>query len=321
MFSLRPPPISIDEALSQLLAHIVALDSFESVPLDQAFGRIAAETVVSTIDLPSTHNAAVDGYGVNSKRLALVPSRPFKVVGVARAGHPFDGRVGKDEAIEIYTGSVMPSGVNCVAMHEHCERNGNQVLVSSKLSKGSNMRPPGENLAKGENAIIKGELITAALIGQLASSGTDTIKVWQKLRVAVLSTGDEVVSVGKSVAKGQIFDANRPMLKAMMCNDNVELVDYGIVPDNLDALAYTYEEAVKTADVVISSGGASDGVEDHTQNAMQKIGAKCVFWRLAMKPGRPMAVGRYGKKLIFCLPGNPVAAFVCTKLLKTVFPG
>ena len=311
----RNPPIPINEALDHLLASITALDADERVELDDAHGRISAKKMLSNIDLPSTHNAAVDGYGVDAERLSEAPEKTFKIVGIARAGHPFDGVLGQDEAIEIYTGGVMPSGSNCVAMQEDCKRDGDTVQILKKLVIGSNTRSPGENLANGEIVITKGQVITSALIGQLAASGAAQIQVQQRLRVAILSTGDEVVPAGHTAGFGQIFDANRPMLKAMLKNNQSELVDYGIVPDSLDALTVAYRQALEVADVVISSGGASDGIEDHTQSAMQKIGAECAFWRLAMKPGRPMAVGKFGKKLIFCLPGNPVAAFVCTRLL------
>ena len=315
MSNQRTAPIPIDLARSQLLASIDAITSTKILALDDACGRIAAETITSLIDLPRTHNAAVDGYGVDSTELAAAPDKPFKIIGVARAGHPFDGVIGVGEAIEIYTGAVMPSGPDCVAMHEDCTRTGDAVVIAANLSKASNMRPPGENLAKGEIVITKGQVITPALIGQLAASGTAQIEVARRLRVAVMSTGDEVVAPGADAAHGQIFDANRPMLKAMLQSNQIEVIDCGIVPDRLDALADVYEQALQMADVVISSGGASDGIEDHSQQAMRQVGASCAFWRLAMKPGRPMAVGRRGKQLIFCLPGNPVAAFVCTRLL------
>ena len=315
MSNQRTAPIPIDLARDQLLASIDALDGVEIVPLDEACGRLAAETITSSIDLPRTHNAAVDGYGVESTSLAAAPDQPFRIVGVARAGHPFDGVIGVGEAIEIYTGAVMPSGPDCVAMHEDCTRTGDDVVIAAKLAKNSNMRPPGENLAKGETVIAKGQMITAALVGQLAASGTAQIKVRRRLRVAIMSTGDEVVSAGSHAEHGQIFDANRPMLKAMLQSSQITIIDCGIVPDKLDALAEAYDCALQQADVVISSGGASDGIEDHSQQAMQQIGAGCAFWRLAMKPGRPMAVGRRDQQLIFCLPGNPVAAFVCTRLL------
>jgi len=308
-------PIPIDLARDQLLASIDAIEGTETVDLDQACGRIAAETITSTFDLPRTYNAAVDGYGVGSASLFAAPDRPFKIVGVARAGHPFDGVIGAGEAIEIYTGGVMPQGPDCVAMHEDCTRSGDEVVIAAKLARGSNMRPPGENMAKGEIVIAKGQVISAALVGQLAASGTAQISVRRRLRVAVLSTGDEVVPAGSPASHGQIFDANRPMLKAILASSQITLIDCGIVPDKLAALSAAYENALAVADVVISSGGASDGIEDHTQQAMQQVGANCAFWRLAMKPGRPMAVGRREKQLIFCLPGNPVAAFVCTRLL------
>jgi len=308
-------PIPIDLAREQLLASIDAIEGTETVELDQACGRIAAETITSTFDLPRTYNAAVDGYGVGSASLIAAPDRPFKIVGVARAGHPFDGVIGAGEAIEIYTGGVMPQGPDCVAMHEDCTRSGDEVVIAAKLARGSNMRPPGENMAKGEIVIAKGQVISAALVGQLAASGTAQISVRRRLRVAVLSTGDEVVPAGSPASHGQIFDANRPMLKAILASSQITLIDCGIVPDKLEALSAAYENALAVADVVISSGGASGGIEDHTQQAMQQVGANCAFWRLAMKPGRPMAVGRREKQLIFCLPGNPVAAFVCTRLL------
>ncbi len=315
MSSQRTPPIAIDNARDMLLASISPVEGIEVISLDQTLGRVAGETLVSEIDLPSTQNAAVDGYGIHSDSLSKVPNQAFKIVGIARAGHPFKGVIGEDEAIEIYTGGVMPMGPDCVAMHEDCSRDGNKLFVSAKLSKGSNMRLAGENLAKGETLITKGQMINAALIGQLAASGTTRLSVLRRIRVAILSTGDEIVASGGLAKSGQIFDANRPMLKALLQHNHIDLIDCGIVPDRMDALAKAYEQALEDADVVISSGGASDGIEDHTQNAIRQIGAECVFWRLAMKPGRPMAVGRHDQGLLFCLPGNPVAAFVCTRLL------
>ena len=236
MSSQRTAPIPIDLARGQLLASIDAIVATEIVSLDDAYGRIAAETVTSLIDLPRTHNAAVDGYGFDSAELAAAPDKLFKIIGVARAGHPFDGVIGAGEAIEIYTGAVMPSGPDCVAMHEDCTRTGDAVVIAAKLSKASNMRPPGENLGKGEVVITTGQVITAALVGQLAASGTAQIEVARRLRVAVMSTGDEVVAAGNNAKHGQIFDANRPMLKAMLQSKQIEVIDCGIVPDRLDGL-------------------------------------------------------------------------------------
>ena len=318
MPAASPPPartIPIDVAREMLADRIIPLTGNETVVLDDSLGRLAATDITSTIDLPRTHNAAVDGYGVSAKILADDPLKVFKIAGVARAGHPFAGVIGEDEAIEIYTGAIMPVGPDCVAMHEDCNRKGQSVVIQKPITAGSNMRPPGENLAKGEAVITKGRRINAALIGQLAAAGYDRIDVQTPVKVGLLSTGDEIVEAGGILESGQIYDSNRPMIRALLADPLLSLSDHGIVQDKLAALTFAYEEALATHDVVISSGGASDGIEDHTQAAMQAVGADCAFWRLAMKPGRPMAVGKKDKKLIFCLPGNPVAAFVCTKLL------
>ena len=318
MPAASPPPartIPIDVAREMLADRIIPLTGNETVVLDASLGRLAATNITSTIDLPRTYNAAVDGYGVSAKILADDPSKVFKIVGAARAGHPFAGVIGDDEAIEIYTGAIMPDGPDCVAMHEDCNRKGQSVVIQKPLKAGSNMRPPGENLAKGEAVITKGQRINAALIGQLAAAGYDRIDVQTPVNVGLLSTGDEIVEAGGILESGQIYDSNRPMIRALLADPLLNVSDHGIVQDELAALTFAYEEALATHDVVISSGGASDGIEDHTQAAMQAVGADCAFWRLAMKPGRPMAVGKKDKKLIFCLPGNPVAAFVCTKLL------
>ena len=318
MSAASPPAarmVPIDVARQMLVSRITPLTGDETVLLDSSLGRVAATDIISTIDLPRTHNAAVDGYGVSAESLADDPSKAFKIVGAARAGHPFAGAIGDDEAIEIYTGAIMPDGPDCVAMHEDCNRNGQFVVIQKLLKAGSNMRPPGENLAKGEAVIAKGQRITAALIGQMAAAGHDRIAVQKTVKIGLLSTGDEIVEASSKLEIGQVYDSNRPMMRALLADPMFSLSDCGIVPDKLVALTSAYEAALATHDVVISSGGASDGVEDHTQAAMQAVGADCAFWRLAMKPGRPMAVGQKGKKLIFCLPGNPVAAFVCTKLL------
>ena len=307
--------VPIDVAREMLADRITPLSGDETVLLDASLGRLATTDITSTIDLPRTHNAAVDGYGVSAKILADDPTKAFKIVGAARAGHPFMGAIGDDEAIEIYTGAIMPDGPDCVAMHEDCDRKGQFVVIQKLLKAGSNMRPPGENLAKGETVIAKGQRINAALIGQLAAAGHNRIAVQKPVTVGLLSTGDEIVEAGGSLEPGQVFDSNRPMMRALLADSWLTLTDYGIVPDELEALTSAYDEALAMHDVVISSGGASDGIEDHTQAAMQAVGADCAFWRLAMKPGRPMAVGKKDKKLIFCLPGNPVAAFICTKLL------
>ena len=210
----------------------------------------------------------------------------------------------------------MPRGIDTIIMHEKCNRVGDEVIIRDIIKKNQNMRPVGENLRKGEIVVEKGKLLNAADIGQLAASGNSNIEVYKKLSVSVISTGDELIDpLSKNKLKGQIFDSNKPMLMSLLSLHYLKVLDLGIVKDNRTQLTEKYAEALTKSDVVISSGGASDGIEDHTQNALKDIGAKCLVWQLAMKPGKPMAIGMLGKKIIFCLPGNPVAAFVCTKLL------
>ena len=240
----------------------------------------------------------------------------FEVVGVSRAGHPFNKKILPHQAIEIYTGAILHEGVDAIVMHEKCKRVDDNVIVNEKVKQNQNMRPIGENLRKGEVVVKRGKLLNSADIAQLAASGTDEIDVYNKLKVSVISTGDELIlSDEKKSSKGHVYDSNKPMLLSLLSHNFLNLNDLGIVKDNRDELAKKFSNALSNSDVVISSGGASDGIEDHTQNAIRDIGAECLVWQLAMKPGKPMAVGRKKNKLIFCLPGNPVAAFVCSKLL------
>ena len=315
---MHPETTPLDSARANLLSDIVPRTAYENVSLHASIGRFAAADIISTVNLPATANAAVDGYAIYAATLAANPDHLFPIVGQARAGHPFAGNIAKDEAIEIYTGAVMPDGVNAVAMHEDCTRTGNHVRLDKALQMGANNRPAGENLAVGEMILSAGTPINAPMIGQLAAAGHMSVDVHNKLAATILSTGDEIIDVttaGNGTGFGQIYDTNRPMLMAALAGEALTLHDGGIVADDRDALASAYQAALAHSDIVISSGGASDGVEDHTQAAMKMVGAECALWRLAMKPGRPMAVGRIDDKFIFCLPGNPVAAFVCAKLL------
>ena len=312
----HPVTTKLEDARALVLARAdqIAVET-QKVPVMQAFGRISAEQVCSPIDLPRTDNAAVDGFAVHADKLAEQPERPLKIVGMARAGHPFAGRVEKGEAVRIYTGAIVPDGPDCILMHEDCTDHGDSVICGKKLARGTNIRPRGENLAAGECVAEKGQKISAADMGQLAASGQTEIQVYRRLKVAIYSTGDEIIETGQALQEGQIYDSNRAILAGLLTHEDVEQVDGGIVADQKQALISAYEQGLASADVIISSGGASDGVEDHSQSALAAIGAECLFWRLAMKPGRPMAVAKKGSQMIFCLPGNPVAAFVCFKLL------
>ena len=306
----------IDKARELLSKSInFKIEGTEKLDIQDSLGRVSSKSIKSKFNLPQTKNSAVDGFAITFKDIRNNEKQKYKVIGMAKAGHPFLSKILKNQAVEIYTGAIMPNGLDCVVMHENTERIGDHVLIRKIPKKGLNVRPAGENIKINEIIIKKGEKINSPNIGQLAASGNNEIEVFKKLNVSIFSTGDEVIDPSGKLKKGQIFDANRPMLFSLLNNKNLNLIDNGIVADKLSALTTKYENCLQSSDVIISSGGASDGIEDHTQNALKNIGAKLIFWQLAIKPGKPIAIAKHNKTLIFCLPGNPVAAYVCTQLL------
>jgi len=309
-------PLKLEIAKDLLIKSVVEKDKKTRIHIYKAEERINFKTIKSRLNLPATANSAVDGYGILHRTYLNNPKTKFEIVGVSRAGHPFNKKILPHQAIEIYTGAILPEGVDTIIMHEKCKRFDDKVIVNELVKQNQNMRPIGENLIKGEVVVKKGKLLNAADIAQLAASGNNEIDVYNKLKVSIVSTGDELIlSDSNKSSKGQVYDSNKPMLLSLLNHNFLNLKDLGIVKDNRDELAKKFSNALSNSDVVISSGGASDGIEDHTQNAIRDIGAECLIWQLAMKPGKPMAVGRKKNKLIFCLPGNPVAAFVCSKLI------
>ena len=306
----------IDEA-RKLLSRSINFknESTEKLRVQDSLDRVSSKTIKSKFNLPQTKNSAVDGFAISFKDILNNEKQRFDIIGMAKAGHPFLNKVSKNQTVEIYTGAIMPKNLDCVVMHENTKRIDDHILINKVPKKGLNVRPAGENVKINEIIITKGKKINSPDIGQLAASGNNQIEVFKKLNVSIFSTGDEVIDPSGKLKKGQIFDANRPMLFSMLNNKTLNLIDEGIVEDKLSLLTKKYENCLQSSDVVISSGGASDGIEDHTQKALKNIGAKLIFWQLSIKPGKPMAIAKHNKTLIFCLPGNPVAAYVCTQLL------
>ena len=305
-----------DEAVARLVAAVRQVEATQNVDLAAAGGRYLAGDLVAGHDLPATNNAAVDGYAVDAAFLAAHPGHRFAVIGRAAAGHPFNGEAAPGEAVRTFTGAVMPEGTDAVAMHEFCEldADGAYVTVGSQLASGANNRPAGENLRKGETIIPAGTRLDAADLGIAAASGVAGLEVHKRLKVGLISMGDELVAPGETPLHGQLHDSNRPMLADMLRGDGHEVKDFGIITDDEAALTSCFAEALATCDAVVSSGGASDGDEDHTQAAMRNNSVEPAFWRLSIKPGRPMSAGVSNGKPVMCLPGNPVAAFVCYRL-------
>ncbi len=312
---------SISEVGSLLQQTINPMKSREDISLNSAVGRICAETIHSPLSIPASHNAAVDGFAFHYEWAVAHPGHIYEVVAKIRAGHPYSGELLPGQAVAIFTGAILPVGLNCIMMQENCYlKDEGKLKILTPPKKGLNIRMAGENLSKGEKIISDGKRITAADIGQLSAVGMSNISCYSELAVGILSTGDEVIDAfnTKSPSKlqrGQIYDTNRPMLQVMITRDNHLCSDYGIIIDDKASLQEAYTRALSENNVVISTGGASQGIEDHTQEVMASMGFEVIFWRIAMKPGRPMAVARRKHQLVICLPGNPVATFVCYRLI------
>lgn len=310
--------LSPDDAVRQLSDSVLRVTDTETVTVAAASGRLLAGDMVAEHDLPATNNAAVDGYALDADFLASHPDHDFPVVGRAAAGHPYPDMVAAGNSVRIFTGAVMPQGTNAVAMQEFCTatETASTVRVNRPVRAGANNRPAGENLRQGEMIATAGCRIGPAEVGIAAAAGNADVTAFRRLRVGLLSMGDEVVPAGSPTGPGQLHDSNRPMLTALLESDGHAVRDFGIVPDDAEALTDRYREALASCDAVISSGGASDGDEDHTQEAMRRLAITPSFWRLAIKPGRPMAAGvATSGAPVLCLPGNPVAAFVCYRLV------
>jgi molybdopterin molybdotransferase len=305
------PVAQAQEFIARLVPRVQAV---EKVALRSAFGRVLAEDVVSTIAVPSHDNSAMDGYALRSSELGDGAEAAFRVAGAGFAGGRFDGAVGAGECVRIMTGAVMPAGLDTVVPQEFVRVEGDVVHVPAGVVKrGDNRRLAGEDLALGEVALAAGRLVRPADLGLLASLGRAEVAVFRRLRVAFFSTGNELRSVGDSLDPGCVYDSNRYTLWGMLQRLGVELIDLGVVRDDPAALAETFRAAARDADAVITSGGVSVGEADHTKQVMADLG-DVLFWRIAMRPGRPMAIGRIAvdghTAILFGLPGNPVAVMV-----------
>jgi len=301
----------VDDALADLRARLSPVTAVESVALDAAQGRVLARDVVAGVSLPPADNSAVDGYAM--AHASLTPSGEQRLTlrpGRAAAGAPFDGTVKAGEAVRILTGAVMPDGTDSVVMDEDTEAGDGAIRFGSGLKPGANRRRVGEDIAAGDTALVAGTRLGPAQMGRLASIGVARVEAFAPLRVAVFSTGDELAEPGEALAPGRIYDANRAMLLALAKSQGVTALDHGRIPDRPEAIRAALIDAARDADAVVVSGGASGGDEDHVSRELSGMGAMAL-WRIAMKPGRPLALGQIDGVPVFGLPGNPVAAFVC----------
>jgi molybdopterin molybdotransferase len=304
-----PASLPADVALEKIITAIAPVSVTETVAVRDSLGRILAEDITSPINVPSGTNSAMDGYAVRGADLPQSGIKALTLIGTSFAGRLFTGRVNPGECVRIMTGAVMPEGTDTVVMQEHVQRKDGTVLIDNSTRPGANVRQAGEDMAKGETVLRKGTMMTPADIGLVASLGFAEISVSRRPRVAFFSTGDELRSLGEQLEDGQIYDSNRYTLHGMLSRLGAEIIDMGVIRDDRTALENAFEEAAAKADVLITSGGVSVGEADYVKEILQKTGS-VNFWKVAMKPGRPLAFGKIKNTWFFGLPGNPVSVMV-----------
>lgn len=303
-----PNSMPVEQARQLIQQFLVALTEQETVDLRNALQRTLAADVLSPMNVPPHDYSAMDGYALRSAGLESAPCK-LKIIGSAYAGHSFTGRVPAGECVRIMTGSLIPDGCDSVVMQEKVKVDGDTVTIADVHRPGENIRHAGEDITQGATVLTRGQVIRPAEMGLLASLGYSEIRVYRKLKVALFSTGDELRQPGSPLAAGQIYDSNRYSLLGMLGELNAEVIDMGSIHDDKETLKAAFLKAASQADAIITSGGVSVGEADYIKQLLHEIG-EVVFWKIAMKPGRPLAYGKIGSCHFFGLPGNPVAVMV-----------
>ena len=312
-----PDALPADRVQAFLAQLAEPIQGTQTLALPDTLGRVLAHDLISPLSVPAHDNSAMDGYAFRGAQLQPGQPLALPVAGTALAGQPWTGEVPEAACVKIMTGAMLPSGLDTVIPHEltHTDAQGQIVMDPDSVQPGAHVRRAGEDLMQGGIALQKGELLTPAALGLAASLGLESLEVVRRLRVAYFSTGDEILSLGEAPRTGAVYDSNRYTLCGMLQRLGAEVIDLGVVPDEPAQLHAAFVQAAQQADAVITSGGVSTGDADHTRTLMQTLG-DVVFWRVAMRPGRPMAVGRLAggaeghSCTLFGLPGNPVAAMV-----------
>ena len=303
-------PVEQVQAFLQALVTPLPATACEELPLFEALDRVLAQDVISPIDVPAHDNSAMDGYAFNGQDLKPDQDTLLRIVGTAFAGKAWQGAVQAGECLRIMTGAILPDGLDTVVPQELTRTTEHGVVVPARtVQAGDNRRLRGEDLRRDAPALNRGRRLTPAALGLMASLGLPHAKVMRRVRVAYFSTGDEVLSLGEAPREGAIYDSNRYTVFGMLRRLGCEVIDLGVIPDDPARLEHAFAQAAQQADAVITSGGVSVGEADFTKAMMKKLG-DVVFWKIAMRPGRPMAVGRIGPAVLFGLPGNPVAVMV-----------
>ena len=298
-------PLDLDAALARVLHEVGACTESESVPIRNAQGRVAAEPIRSATDLPPFAASAMDGYAFRWRP----DTATFETTGESLAGHPFSGSVSESECVRIMTGAPLPADCDTVVVQEDCDRDGTAIRIREAPRQGANVRPAGDDLRRGDVVVAAGKRLSPFDIGALAACGCATAPVRARPRVAVFSTGDELQQPGTTLEFGNIYDSNRFAVEALLSRLPVEVDNLGVLADDADAVAASLTAAAETADLVLTSGGVSVGDADHVKSTVEALG-ELGFWRLNLKPGKPLAFGRIGGAWFLGLPGNPVSTLV-----------
>ena len=312
-FAFNGPLLPVAEAERLIAERVTPVDGRDSVPLREAPGRVLAENIVAPVNVPPFDNSAVDGFAVRGDDLDQNAERRLAIVDRATAGHAAQRAVKTGQAVRIFTGAPMPAGADTVFMQEDCRIEGDCVVVPPGLQRGANRRLAGEDIRAGAIALPAGRRLKVQHVALAAALGLTKLAVYRRLRVALFSTGDEIVEPGSALPRAALYDSNRYLLSGLIARFNAEVTDLGILNDDPAALAGALAAAATDHDLVLTSGGVSTGETDHVRNAIEAIG-RIVFWRVAIKPGRPVAMGvipgATGGAAFVGLPGNPVAVFV-----------
>ena len=302
-----PNAMSVEKAKAWIANFLNPIDQKETIHIKDALNRIVAEPIIATMNVPNHDNSAMDGYAINIDLLNDHGPFKLKVTGKLFAGNVLDGNI--EGAVRIMTGATIPSGLNAVIPQEHVELYEGVITFKTKPLTNQNIRRTGEDIKRGQTVFQNGRPLEPCDLGLLASLGIDSIKVYRKIKVAFFSTGDEIISLGKSLLPGQVYDSNRYSLIGLLKRLDVDMLDFGVIPDDKKAIEETLLKASNIADIVVTTGGVSVGEADFMKDILKKIG-EILFWKISMKPGKPLAYGKIGQCHYFGLPGNPVSTMV-----------
>lgn len=302
----EPQALTVEQALEAVLSSIKPIQATQSISIEAALNRVLAEDLTSQIDLPPFTNAAMDGFAVNFSQCDI--SKDIEIIGSSLAGHPYAGNaVSHNQCIRITTGAVLPSHCDTVIMQEHCEQiTETDIKIHKAPTQGQHVRRQGEDIRKQDKILSRGKRLTPADMGLAYACGIANVNVYRQPKVAFFTTGDELRSIGTELSLGQIYDSNRLSLLGLLQQSNCQIEAHAIVSDNPKEIKATFEHSMQQVDCLITTGGVSVGAVDHVKNILNELG-QLNFWRIAMKPGRPLTFGQLAKSAFFGLPGNPIS--------------